>query len=198
MSPKEKTNNTPSQDGTERKLVEDKIREKNELLDARNDKLRSANEELQSTEEELRAANEELLETREQLIRSEKLAAIGQLASGVGHELRNPLGAIKNAVFYVRRKINNTDLPATEPRVIEFLEIMDEEVNSANKVITDLLGFSRVARPTVHPTSIADLIEHTLEHNPPAKNINLVKSMDKNCLWLWWTPTRSVRFLPTL
>jgi len=44
-------------------------------------------------------ANKELRETQEQLIRSEKLAVIGQLASGVGHELRNPLGAIKNAIF---------------------------------------------------------------------------------------------------
>jgi PAS domain S-box-containing protein len=172
-------------DITERKRMEEEIQKKNEQLDAQNEELRSTNEELQATEEELRAtneelqaANEELLETQEQLIRSEKLAAIGQLASGVGHELRNPLGAIKNAVFYVRRRINNTDLPATEPRVMEFLNIMDEEVNSANKVITDLLGFSRVARPTVYPTSIAGLIEDTLGHNSLAEKIKLVRDID--------------------
>jgi PAS domain S-box-containing protein len=174
-------------DITERKRMESEIQAKNEQLDAQNEELRSANEELQATEEELRAANEELQsandelrETQEKLIRSEKLAAIGQLASGVGHELRNPLGAIKNAVFYVRRRIGNTDLPATEPRVMEFLDIIDEEVNAANKVITDLLGFSRVAKPTVSPISIAGVIEDALKHNPLPENIQLASVIDEN------------------
>jgi PAS domain S-box-containing protein len=174
-------------DITERKRMESEIQERNEQLDTQNEELRSANEELQATEEELRAtneelqsANDELREAQEKLIRSEKLAAIGQLASGVGHELRNPLGAIKNAVFYVRRKIGNTDLPAKEPRVMEFLDIMDEEVNSANKVITDLLGFSRVAKPTVSPVSIAGVIEDALKHNPLPGNIKLTSVIDEN------------------
>jgi PAS domain S-box-containing protein len=122
-------------------------------------------------EEELRAAHE-------QLIHSEKLAAIGQLAGGVGHELRNPLGAIKNAIFYVRRRIAKSDLPATEPKVMEFLDTMDKEVNSANKVITDLLGFSRVAKPTVSSVNIGGIIEGALEHVPMPGNVELTRDID--------------------
>ena len=165
----------------------DEIQKRNEQLEATNEELRAANEELQATEEELRASNEELQsandelrETQEQLIRSEKLVVIGQLASGVGHELRNPLGAIKNAAFYIQRRLNKTDLPATEPRVIEFINIIDEEVDAANKVITDLLGFSRVAKPTVSPASVADVIEDTLRHNPLPENVDLVKDIENN------------------
>ena len=167
-------------DITERKTMEKQLQEKNEELDAQNEELKATEEELRASNDELQTAHDKLLETQEQLIRSEKLAAIGQLASGVGHELRNPLGAIKNAGFYIRRRVANTDLPNTEPRVIEFLDIIEEEVNSANKVITDLLGFSRVAKPTVAPANIAGIIEDALRYTPVPENVALVKDIDND------------------
>ena len=127
---------------------------------------------------ERKRAEQALKEAQEQLHRSEKLAAIGQLAGGVGHELRNPLGAIKNAIFYVRRRIAKSDLPATEPKVMEFLDTIDKEVNSANKVITDLLGFSRVAKPTVSSVNIGGMIEAALEHVPMPGNVELTRNID--------------------
>jgi len=142
--------------------------------------LRQRSEELQASHKELALTNKELRQTQEQLIRTEKLAAIGQLASGVGHELRNPLGAIKNAVFYIRRRIVKTDLATTEPRMLEFLDIMDGEVDAANKVISDLLGFSRVAKPTVSPVSITGVIEDALKHTPLPENVDLARDIDGN------------------
>jgi signal transduction histidine kinase len=167
-------------DITERKNMERQLQEKNEQLDTQNEELRTTEEELRASNEELQATNDKLIETQEQLIRSERLAAIGQLASGVGHELRNPLGAIKNAGFYIRRRLANTDLPNTEPKVMEFLDLIDEEVNSANKVITDLLGFSRVAKPTVAPVSIAGVIEDALRDTPLPENVELIKEINNN------------------
>ncbi len=157
----------------------------NEQLKASEEELRAFNEELQATEEELRAANEELQagneelrETQEQLIRSEKLAAIGQLAGGVGHELRNPLGAIKNAVYYVKGKVAKSELGQKEPRLIEFLDIADDEVNSSNKIISDLLGFSRVGKPAVSPARIEKVIDDAIVHMPIPESIELVKKLD--------------------
>jgi len=181
-----------TRDITERKRMEQEIRDKSEQLEAQNEELRSVNEELQATEEEVRAsneelqatneelqtANEELRETQEQLIRSEKLAAIGQLAGGVGHELRNPLGAIKNAVYYIKGKVTKSELGQKEPRVMEFLDIMDDEINSSNKIISDLLGFSRVGKPSMSPTQINKVIGDTLSHTTIPDNIELTKKLD--------------------
>ena len=160
-------------DITERKRLEQEIQNKSEQLEAQNEELRALNEELQ-------AANEELRETEEQLIRSERLAAIGQLAGGVGHELRNPLGAIKNAVYYIRGKVANSELAQQEPRVMEFLDIMDDEINSSNKIISDLLGFSRVGKPSVSPTKIERVIEDALARTPITENIEVIKKFDED------------------
>ncbi len=194
-----------TRDITERKRMEQEIQDKNEQLDAQNEELRSANEELQATEEELRtsneeleaaneelkatgeelraaneelqATNEELKEAQEQLIRAEKLAAIGQLAGGVGHELRNPLGAIKNAVYYIRGKVVKSELAQKEPRVIEFLEIVDDEIASSTKIINDLLSFSRVGKPAVSPARMDKVIDDALSHTPIPENIELTKKV---------------------
>jgi len=166
-------------------MMIDDIRNNIEELHQANEELRAVNEELQATEEELRAANEELQtsneelrETQEQLIRSEKLAAIGQLAGAVGHELRNPLGAIKNAIYYVKGKVAKSELGQKEPRVIEFLDIADDEVNSSNKIINDLLGFSRVGKPAVSPARIKEVVGDALSHLTIPENIEMVKKLD--------------------
>jgi len=142
------------------------------------EELQATEEELHVANEELKAANEELKEAQEQLIRSERLAAIGQLAGGVGHELRNPLGAIKNAVYYIKGKVAKSELAQKEPRLIEFLEIVDEEINSSNKIINDLLGFSRVVKPVVSPTQIKQVIDDALSRVPIPENIELTKRLD--------------------
>lgn len=163
----------------ERKRAEREIQERNEQLDAQNEELEDR---VRERTAELETANKELRETQEQLVRSERLAAIGQLAGGVGHELRNPLGAIKNAVYYIKGKVVKSELAEKEPRVTEFLDIMDEEINSSNKIINDLLGFSRVGKPSVSPTHIESVVEEALSHTPIPKNIELVKRLDADLL----------------
>jgi signal transduction histidine kinase len=159
---------------------EEELRESNEELRATDEELRATNEELQTANEELQAANEKLKETQEQLIRSEKLAAIGKLAGGVGHELRNPLGAIKNAAYYIKGKVINSELAKREPRIIEFLDIMDDEINSSNKIISDLLNFSRVVKPAVSPAKIRKVIEDALSRLTVTENIEVINQVDAN------------------
>ena len=90
-------------------------------------------------EELVKERTKQLEETQAQLIKSERLAAIGELASMVGHDLRNPLTGIKNAAYYLKKK--GTCISETQNQ--EMLDIIDKCVDHSNNIINDLLDFSR-------------------------------------------------------
>jgi PAS domain S-box-containing protein len=73
-------------------------------------------------------------EMQDRLVRSERLAILGQMAGGVGHELRNPLGAIKSAVYLLKMIFEEP-----EPDVKESLEILEKEVDTSERIISSLL-----------------------------------------------------------
>jgi PAS domain S-box-containing protein len=86
---------------------------------------------------ELRTA--QLKDANERLVRSERLAAIGELAGMVGHDLRNPLAGIKNATYYLKKK----GTAISEAQAKEILEIIDKAIDHSDKIINDLLDYSR-------------------------------------------------------
>jgi signal transduction histidine kinase len=73
-----------------------------------------------------------------ELVRQTRLAAIGQIAASIAHELRNPLGAITNAAFYLGRREQPWD-----PKATEHLGIIVQEVQRSDRIIDDLLEMSR-------------------------------------------------------
>lgn len=84
----------------------------------------------------------QLMEAQEQLLKSERLGAIGELAGMVGHDLRNPLSGIKNAAYYLRKK--QAGLMVDDG--VEMLTMIDSSVEKANKIVNDLLDYSREMR----------------------------------------------------
>lgn len=81
----------------------------------------------------------ELVETQERLLKAERLAAIGELAGMVGHDLRNPLTGIKNAVYFLRKKQGCFVGDAGNA----MLTVIDESVERANKIVNDLFDYGR-------------------------------------------------------
>ncbi len=142
--------------------------------------LRGVNEELSSINTELVQTNEQLKDAQERLVRTEKLAAVGTLASGVSHELRNPLGAIKNAVYFLKRKLSKKELPDIDEKVVQFLDIMDNEINRSTKIINDLLGFARVTKTIKSSSDITIVINEALSRVKVAKNIKLSRNFQSD------------------
>jgi signal transduction histidine kinase len=103
----------------------------------------------------------ELRDAQERLVRQERLATLGQLAGSVGHELRNPLGVMSNAVYFL--KMTQPDASA---QVREYLGIIENEIRTSNKIVTDLLDFTRIKSVEKVQTAVYELVRQTLERYP--------------------------------
>ena len=119
------------------------------------------------------AAN--LQDAQERLVRSEKLAVLGQLAGSVAHELRNPLGVIFNAVYYLKSVALFPGQPADDdPQdeiLREYLEMITGEVRKSEKIISDLLDFSRTKIADSEMIQISILLESIFDRHPPPEGV---------------------------
>ncbi len=89
--------------------------------------------------------------------RISELAAIGQLAASIAHELRNPLSSIKGAAQYIRKEYEDHTL------MCEFLDIIIEEVNVLNKITTEFLDFARPTRFNLKDADVNDVLFRLLQ-----------------------------------
>jgi signal transduction histidine kinase len=92
-----------------------------------------------------------------QTSRREKLAALGQLSAGVGHDLRNPLAAIANAIFVLRRRLQKAD--ALSEKVEEPLQLAEREVAACQRIVTELLDYARETPLELQPVDVKALLE---------------------------------------
>ena len=122
-------------------------------------------------EEMVDERTKELRDAQEQLVRREKLAVLGQLAGGVGHELRNPLAVISNAVYYLNMVLSDADETTATAR--EYLEMIASEVRNSGRIVSDLLDFSRTRSPEREETAISELVAQVLEKQPPPEKVEV-------------------------
>jgi PAS domain S-box-containing protein len=130
--------------------------------------------------EELVAERTRKLEaTQKELLQQERLATIGRLVATVSHELRNPLGAVRNAAFYLKRKA-----PQGVPHWTEQLQIIDKEINAADKIISDLLETTRAKVPVMKNFELARLVKQVFESCRGDHRVEFKYFSDPDDLWL--------------
>jgi len=129
----------------------------------------------QRLEEKVAARTHELNETlvrlqeaQQALLRKEKLALLGQLAGGVGHELRNPLGIMSNTTYYLEAVLK--DAPED---VKKRLAVLREQLTLSARIVNDLLDFSRTMPAERLPISVERIAETQLRRLAPPDHIKV-------------------------
>jgi len=136
----------------ERKLAEEKLAQYSEHL-----------------EEMVSERTRELTEAQEKLIQQERLAVLGQLAGGVSHELRNPLGIINSAIYYLKMV-----QPDANGKIQQYHDLIEQEVHNAEKIMKDMLDFARSIPADRERVALPALVQRVLDHFPVPASVDVV------------------------
>lgn len=116
-----------------------------------------------------------------QIMQSEKLAAIGQLAAGVMHEINNPLATIGACVAAVEGRLGSYPERAAAP-LLEYLEMIDAEVQRCTQIVGGLLDFSRPKGKQKGAVALNGLVHHTLKlirHHERFREFTVTSELDE-------------------
>ena len=141
------------------------------------DQKRRERERAEKINNELQTAYADLRQTVGQLLQAERLSSLAEIASGVVHEIRNPLGAIKGAV-----EILEDELATDSPRR-EFAQIAKTEVERIDKIVQEFLNFARAKEPNRQPTNTNEIIHAVkllIENQAAAQTVEISEELADN------------------
>lgn len=147
-----------------------------ESLTLSNQQLKTREEELLNALQELKRSSEHLQATQAQLIQSEKMGVIGQLASGVAHEVKNPLQIIIQGVDYLSHELRHS----RNGQHAEAIQKIKEAIARADKIVRELLRLSRPSTLELKPVALSSIVNASLslvEKQLAVHNITVTKDI---------------------
>ena len=126
-------------------------------------------------EKRVESRTRELKAAQEELIKKERLAAIGQMASVVGHEIRNPLAVINNSIYFIKTKL--ATVLTGDAKAAKHVKIIESEIQQANGIINEILTYSRQRELKLELVKLNDWMEELLSVYPFPAHIELRQSL---------------------
>ncbi len=148
------------------------------LVAERTEKLQMSNAELNDQKSKLEKSIRELKETQSQLVRSEKMASLGTLVAGVGHEINNPLNFVKGGVLGISQFIDDHEVNDEQLQEIKpFIDSIEEGVSRASKIVKSLAHVSRQNNAFNEKCHIHDILDNCLLmlHNKMKDRVKVIK-----------------------
>ncbi len=120
--------------------------------------IRELEDDFNSMAERLRAAEAERLRSERKMLQQAKLASIGQMAAGIGHEINNPLNNILSYATLIER-----GLPADSKHLHDDIQGLREETKRASRIVRGVMNFAHQLPPQHQPFQVCPWLKHTLE-----------------------------------
>lgn len=117
-------------------------------------------------EKEVAARTQELKDAQKAMLQHDRMATMGRLAAGIAHELRNPLGVISNAVYFLKLVLQNAN-----DKTKEYLGILEKESRVAVEIMNDMLNFTTLQAGDRQPSDIGEIVNRTLTAHPVPEGI---------------------------
>jgi signal transduction histidine kinase len=117
----------------------------------------------------LETSMHELENTQLALVANERMAALGEMAATVGHELRNPLSVLTNSLYLIRTKV----AAATDDKLRRHLDTADREIAAATLIVSDLLEFSHPRTANPISVDVVELLAESASVAPPPTGIGV-------------------------
>lgn len=147
--------------------------------------LKSRREEIMHTHRELEVMNHalekrveertrELKAANHELVKAERLAAIGQMASIISHEIRNPLAVISNATRLIKMLLKTPDA-----KLAKQIHIIEQEIKQANSIINEVLSYARTRDMMFSTIELRSYLQDILLGYQPEENLSVVEDFDE-------------------
>jgi signal transduction histidine kinase/CheY-like chemotaxis protein len=130
-------------------------------------------------EQKVEERTRELQTLQLQLVQTAKMSAVGQLVSGVAHELNNPLAVIMGYTELAKMRLSAAN---ADPKQIELMEELHFQADRCRKIVANLLQFSRQVKPRLEVIRINDVVEQVLqlrEYEFSTRNIRMQREYDE-------------------
>ena len=163
-----------------RNRLEELVTQRTTELEKNVQKLQRSQKAMLYMVEDLNRTSRELKTAQDQLLIRERLAVLGQFSGNISHELRNPLGVIGSSAFYLKKVLKEPN-----QKVVEHLQKIESNVNTASAIIQSMLNLTRMKKPAMAKCELIPIISSAINDLKIPAAIRLVRDFPTKKLFMY-------------